>query len=236
MNPQCGPGRFLLKLASSDSSQWSGDAAEHGRDFNFLGLEIREPIVERARKWSDKLGVGHRVAFMKVNATLHMASLLSNYPGRVHTVCCQFPDPHFKRKHHKRRIVQERLVRDLAARMDAGGRVFLQSDVHEVSDAMRDAFEYYGGPRFDLHPIHLDIAQRIRSGDSSGVTLDEDWLHRRMERDLFREEGSSRWRLMEGEGWLPENPLGVPTEREILTQKSSGSVYRTLLVRTAEQV
>merc|ERR1712137_422569 len=72
----CGPGRFLLKLASSDSSQWSGDAAEHGRDFNFLGLEIREPIVERARKWSDKLGVGHRVAFMKVNATLHMASLL----------------------------------------------------------------------------------------------------------------------------------------------------------------
>ena len=86
--------------------------------------------MERARHWSEKLGLGHRVAFMKVNATLHMAPLLLSYPGRVHTVCVQFPDPHFKRKHHKRRIVQAGLVRDLAARMDAGGRVFLQSDVH----------------------------------------------------------------------------------------------------------
>jgi tRNA (guanine-N7-)-methyltransferase len=44
----------------------------------------------------------------------------------------QFPDPHFKRKHRKRRVVQLQLVAALAALMRPGGRVLLQSDVEEV--------------------------------------------------------------------------------------------------------
>lgn len=46
----------------------------------------------------------------------------------------QFPDPHFKRKHRKRRVVQEQLVRELAQLLRPGGRVFVQSDVEEVSN------------------------------------------------------------------------------------------------------
>ena len=39
-------------------------------------------------------------------------------------------------------------------------------------------------------------------------------------------------------GWLPGNPLGVPTEREVYVQQSTGcssiGVFRCLLVRRAE--
>ncbi len=44
----------------------------------------------------------------------------------------QFPDPHFKRKHRKRRVVQPQLVAALARLVRSGGRVLLQSDVEEV--------------------------------------------------------------------------------------------------------
>jgi hypothetical protein len=33
------------------------------------------------------------------------------------------------------------------------------------------------------------------------------------------------------EGWLDENPLGVPTERECQTVDSGGRCYRVMLVR-----
>jgi len=44
----------------------------------------------------------------------------------------QFPDPHWKMRNRKKRIVQPQLVEAVAKLLAAGGRVFLQSDVQEV--------------------------------------------------------------------------------------------------------
>ncbi len=42
----------------------------------------------------------------------------------------QFPDPHFKNKHKKRRVVQPGLVRALAANMQSGGAACLVLRLH----------------------------------------------------------------------------------------------------------
>ncbi len=42
-------------------------------------------------------------------------------PGPVRLVCIQFPDPHFKRRNHKRRIFQPNLVKDVASLLEPGG-------------------------------------------------------------------------------------------------------------------
>lgn len=52
--------------------------------------------------------------------------------GELALVSIQFPDPHFKKRHHKRRIVQPELVEAICRRLRPGGRVFMQSDVEEV--------------------------------------------------------------------------------------------------------
>lgn len=44
----------------------------------------------------------------------------------------QFPDPHWKMRNRKKRIVQSQLVEGVAKLLAADGRVFLQSDVQEV--------------------------------------------------------------------------------------------------------
>ena len=67
----------------------------------------------------------------------------------------QFPDPHFKRKHRKRRVVQAQLVAALAALMRPGGRILLQSDVEEVGANTffcRDCFLYLLPSFFCLSP------------------------------------------------------------------------------------
>lgn len=45
------------------------------------------------------------------------------------------------------------------------------------------------------------------------------------------EEGATGWAALPGHGWLKDNPVGVPTERELGTVKNGGHCWRALLVR-----
>jgi tRNA (guanine-N7-)-methyltransferase len=59
-------------------------------------------------------------------------------------VSLQFPDPWFKTRHHKRRVLQPPLLLALAAAMAPGSRLFLQSDVLEVIAPMVELVERSG--------------------------------------------------------------------------------------------
>ncbi|MBD2414998.1 tRNA (guanosine(46)-N7)-methyltransferase TrmB [Nostoc calcicola FACHB-389] len=165
----CAKGQFLLNMAKIEPN------------WNFLGLEIREPLVVEANKLRSKLGlINLHYLFCNVNNSLE--SLLSSLPpGSLQRVTIQFPDPWFKTRHAKRRVVQPELVAELANYLAVGGVVFLQSDMEFVAVEMRD--------RFAAHPAY----EKIGTGE-----------------------------------WLPENPLPVPTEREIYTQNKGEPVYRAL--------
>ena len=128
----CGRGKFLLRMA------------ELHPDRNFLGLEIREPLVEAAHTDVKKLGLTN-LHFLFCNANNSLPSILDSFPNcSLHGVTIQFPDPWFKKRHQKRRVVQPELVNNLATYLVSGGVVFLQSDIEEVAIQMRD--------RFDAHP------------------------------------------------------------------------------------
>lgn len=170
----CARGRFLLSMAKTELN------------WNFLGLEIREPLVIEANKWRDELGLTNlHYLFCNVNNSLR--SLLSSLPKEsLQRVTIQFPDPWFKNRHAKRRIVQPELVAELAEFLVPGGIVFLQSDIDFVAEEMCS--------RFAEHPAF----QRRGAGE-----------------------------------WLAENPLPVPTEREIGTMKKDEPVYRAVFERVS---
>ena len=112
-------------------------------DWNFLGLEIRLPLVERSLMKRDR-DQQHNLHFIFCNANNSLKSLLPNYPGTLQRVSIQFPDPWFKKRHQKRRVVQPELVTELVELMTDGGMVWLQSDIEAVCQEMCD--------RFDQHP------------------------------------------------------------------------------------
>jgi tRNA (guanine-N7-)-methyltransferase len=74
--------------------------------------------------------------------------LLESFPiGTLQRVTIQFPDPWFKKRQAKRRVVQPALVEALAKYLTSGGVLFLQSDIEAVAVEMCD--------RFETHPAFI---------------------------------------------------------------------------------
>lgn len=141
---------------------------------NYLGLEIRPGVSQYAQNRVEKRGLSGKLSFVGCNANVDLDRLLTLYTesaeneeqeveddGGSHDgssnnelkfVSIQFPDPHFKKSHTKRRVVTPALVTTLAKFMNQGGVVFLQSDIKEALEAMREKFvEDDGLVYFDEH-------------------------------------------------------------------------------------
>jgi tRNA (guanine-N7-)-methyltransferase len=105
-----------------------------------LGIEIREALVIHAQQKRDELG-STNLDYVFGNINTSLATLLASLPpGKLQRVSIQYPDPCFKNRHAKRRIVQPELVTDLARYLPSGGEVFLQSDLEWVAQEMCDRF------------------------------------------------------------------------------------------------
>jgi tRNA (guanine-N7-)-methyltransferase len=125
----CARGEFLLQMAQAEP------------DWNFLGVEIREPLVEQANQLREELGINN-LYYLFGNINNSMPSLCNSLPaGILQRVTIQFPDPWFKKRQAKRRVVQPELVEDIATYLAVGGMVFLQSDIEVVAQEMRDRFD-----------------------------------------------------------------------------------------------
>jgi tRNA (guanine-N7-)-methyltransferase len=164
----CARGKFLLQMAQVKP------------DINFLGVEIREALVTEANEIRDRLELNN-LHFLFGNMNTSALSLLSSFNQPIATVSIQFPDPWFKQRHSKRRVVQPELVQAIAQFLAPDGRVFLQSDVEIVATEMRDRFAE-----------------------------------------------NAHFKQTHPETWLVENPLPVPTEREIACFNLNRPIYRVL--------
>lgn len=124
----CARGRFLLNLAQQNP------------EVNYLGIEIRRQLVDLANRERDELGLTNlHYLFGNMNSSAKI--LLESLPkNSLKTISIQFPDPWFKKKHNKRRVVQPDLVKLLVDYLAEEGEIFLQSDIKEVAVEMRDRF------------------------------------------------------------------------------------------------
>lgn len=128
----CARGRFLLALAKQEPSS------------NHLGVEIRLTLVEAAE--TERLALGlDNLHFLFCNANISLQDWLGCLPaGLLERVSIQFPDPWFKQKHHKRRVLQPALVQALAGALAPGKELFIQSDVLDVITPMVQLIEACG--------------------------------------------------------------------------------------------
>jgi tRNA (guanine-N7-)-methyltransferase len=124
----CAWGRFVLKMAETES------------EWNFLGIEIREPLVTEANRIRDDRHI-HNLHYVFANINISLASLLTSLPSGVcQRISIQYPDPCFKNRHAKRRVVQPELVKVFAQYLTPGTEIFLQSDLEWVAQEMVDRF------------------------------------------------------------------------------------------------
>lgn len=94
-----------------------------------VGVEIRPELVFAVNAQARRAGVD--VSAVYANASVDLPRLFA--PGALARVFVNFPDPWFKRRHHKRRVVEGALVRALTQVLRPGGELFFQSDVWDLA-------------------------------------------------------------------------------------------------------
>ncbi|MBX3470147.1 MAG: tRNA (guanosine(46)-N7)-methyltransferase TrmB [Planctomycetes bacterium] len=133
----CDKGEFLL-----------GRAAQ-APEVNLVGLEIRAPIVDMVADRIARQGLTN-AAVVLCNANRSFEALFA--PGALSAVYVHFPDPWFKARHRKRRLVTPAFVEAVAARLRPGGLFEVMTDFEPYAREVvplvegHGAFENPAGP------------------------------------------------------------------------------------------
>ena len=116
----CASGNFLFQLA------------ENNKNWNYLGVEIREKLIINANDKLKEKDIDN-LYFIFGNADNLLKNWVVQYPDRIlESASIYFPDPWFKKKHHKRRIIQTKFLNKLSLIMSNKSLLFLKSDVEEL--------------------------------------------------------------------------------------------------------
>ena len=120
----CAAGDFLFDL-SLVNPHW-----------NYLGIEIRERLVKTAKlKLKEREIKNLYFIFGNANKTINDFQnkfLVKN----LKSISFNFPDPWFKKRHYKRRVIQPEFINTLSNLMQKGSLLFIKTDVKDLFDYM----------------------------------------------------------------------------------------------------
>ncbi len=143
-----GRGWFTVERAEEDSS------------VGIIGLEVK-------RKWATVVdqrlharGLDRRARVFAEDARLAMPRFATGSFSRIYV---HFPDPWWKKRHHKRMVVTPDFVREISRVLRPGGEFFVQTDVEERAEAYEHAIAQVPS----LSPCGSEGSPRVETGPCS---------------------------------------------------------------------
>ena len=116
----CASGEFLFDLALVNTN------------WNYIGIEIRERLVKTAKlKVREREIRNLHFLFGNANNILNDAQckfIIKN----LKSISFNFPDPWFKKRHYKRRVIQPNFINILSNSMQKGSLIFIKTDVKDL--------------------------------------------------------------------------------------------------------
>ena len=120
----CAAGEFLFDLALLN------------KNWNYLGIEIREKLVKNAKLTVLKKEVKN-LYFVFGNANNILNDAQSKFILKsLKSISFNFPDPWFKKRHCKRRVIQPEFINTLSNSMQTGSLIFIKTDVKDLFNYM----------------------------------------------------------------------------------------------------
>ena len=160
-----GQGAFLQSLA-----------IQHP-EWNVVGLEIRPHFVERAIAEAKAAGVNNLHARL-ANANRDLDTLIPD--ASVAFVSINFPDPWFKKRHHKRRVIQDSMLDLLGKKFTPDGEFHLMTDFEPIG---LDALELFTG-RSDYQ--NLLGEDRFAESTTTHITSEREITHQGRGDPIYR--------------------------------------------------
>ncbi|KAH0565395.1 hypothetical protein GP486_001212 [Trichoglossum hirsutum] len=128
----------------------------------FLGMEIRIKVadfvqdkIKALRTQNSETGEYQNIACLRVNAMKFLPNFFKKYQLSKIFLC--FPDPHFKPRKHKARIVSTTLNSEYAYVLRPGGIVYTITDVEDLHKWMVQ--------HFDAHPSFERVSKEEQDAD-----------------------------------------------------------------------
>ena len=126
---------FHLDIGSA-AGEFLFDLALVNTSWNYLGIEIREKLVKNAQLKVLKREIKNLYfLFGNVNNILNDVQnkiIINN----LKSISFNFPDPWFKKRHYKRRVIQPEFISMLSNSLQKGTLIFIKTDVKDLFDYM----------------------------------------------------------------------------------------------------
>ncbi len=120
----CASGDFLFELSLKN------------KNWNYIGIEIREKLVLNANlKMKSRENKNLYFSFGNANNIFDHDKNKALIES-IKSISFNFPDPWFKKKHNKRRVIQPKLINFLSNSMQKRSLIFIKTDVKELFDYM----------------------------------------------------------------------------------------------------
>ncbi len=117
-------GNFLFELSLKN------------KNWNYIGIEIREKLVINANlKIKDKEYKNLFFSFGSIN-NFFSHDMNKTLFDSITSISLNFPDPWFKKKHHKRRVIQPKFINFLSNSLQKKSLIFIKTDVEELFNYM----------------------------------------------------------------------------------------------------
>lgn len=118
-----------VELGCADA-KFSFDLARLHPERFVVGLEIREKLVAANAHQAAEEELNN-LAFGYVNVNVDLDRVFA--PESVDRFHVLFPDPWFKHRHHKRRVIEPGLCEVIAVQLRPGGELHFASDVFDIA-------------------------------------------------------------------------------------------------------
>ena len=127
-------GRPVEVELGSAEAHFLMERAVEAPERSYVGVEIRREMAELANRECERRGLA-QVRSVFANISVDLPRLFA--PASISRFFINFPDPWFKQRQRKRRVVGEELVDQLVPLLSADGEVHVATDIFDIAlDAM----------------------------------------------------------------------------------------------------
>lgn len=115
-----------------------------------IGMELRDKVTEYVKDRILALRVANPGQYENISVVrTNSMKYIPNYfeKAQLTKMFFLFPDPHFKEKNHRRRVISPHLLDEYAYALEVGGIIYTITDVEELGEWMKSCLENH--PMFE---------------------------------------------------------------------------------------